>query len=256
MDSKLLRLYQLNDGYCYNSDSLFLYDFITPFLKNNTSLLDIGSGSGILGLLCARDFKISLTLVEKDCHNAFISHKNATTNKIQAKIINADFLSTSFQEKFDFIISNPPFYREGILDSKNNKIKTARNAKFLPFELLCKKVKQILHPRGHFIFCYDAKELHHIFQILQNCGFNAETSRLVYPKLTKNATLVLIQARINTKSSLKTLPPLITHEGDKQTDNSKEVQDIYKKCNTYSIKLNSQDIDLKDYDANLLTLQS
>ncbi|MFG5109162.1 methyltransferase, partial [Campylobacter lari] len=58
MDKKLLRLYQLEDGYCYNSYSLFLYDFATLFLKNNSQILDIVSGSGILGLLCARDYSI------------------------------------------------------------------------------------------------------------------------------------------------------------------------------------------------------
>lgn len=254
MDKKLLRLYQLEDGYCYNSDSLFLYDFATLFLKNNTQILDIGSGSGILGLLCARDYSIQLNAIEADPLQAFLSQKNAISNKLHANVICGDFLHTSFTQKFQTIISNPPFYREGILDSKNNRIKTARNAKFLPFELLCKKVKQILHPKGHFIFCYDAKESHHIFQTLQNHGFNTETSRLVYPKIDKKATLLLVQARINTKNSLNFLPPLITHIGEKQTDNSPEVKEIYKKCNTYSIKIHSTNIILEEKYASLLTL--
>ncbi|MFA9374886.1 MAG: methyltransferase, partial [Poseidonibacter sp.] len=43
-------LYQPKDGYCYNSDTHFLYNFIVQSLKKfkniKGELLDIGSGSG------------------------------------------------------------------------------------------------------------------------------------------------------------------------------------------------------------------
>ena len=48
---KLLRIYQITQGYCYNSDSLFLWNFIMPHLHNGDKVLEIGSGSGIIGLL-------------------------------------------------------------------------------------------------------------------------------------------------------------------------------------------------------------
>ena len=60
-------LYQPTNGYCYNSDTHFLYNFIVENLKKYKNikgeLLDIGSGSGILGLLVAKNFeKIKLIL--------------------------------------------------------------------------------------------------------------------------------------------------------------------------------------------------
>lgn len=252
MDTKLLRIYQLLDGYCYNSDSLFLFDFAKKFLKNSMEVLDIGCGSGILGLLCARDFNTQTTLIEKDIHNAYLAQKNSLLNHLESRVICADIFETKFENKFHLIISNPPFYREGILDSKNTKIAMARNEKFMPFNLLCKKIKSILHPNGHFVFCYDAKESHRIFHTLKEVGLHARFCRFVYPRIDKDATLILIEAKINSKSSLKILPPLITHHSFHQKDNTKEVQEIYKQCNTYSIKINSKDI--KDTNASLLTL--
>lgn len=252
MDTKLLRIYQLLDGYCYNSDSLFLFDFAKKFLRKSIEVLDIGCGSGILGLLCARDFSTKTTLIEKDIHNAYLAQKNSILNHIESHIIYADILETKFKNKFHLIITNPPFYREGILDSKNTKIALARNEKFMPFDLLCKKVKSILHPNGHFVFCYDAKEAHRIFYTLREIGFNARFCRFVYPRINKDATLILIEAKINSKSSLKVLPPLITHNSSNQKDNTLEVQKIYQQCNTYSIKVNSKDI--KDINASLFTL--
>ena len=242
MDSKLLRIYQLQDGYCYNSDSLILFDFIKRFIKRQKTLLDVGAGSGILGLLCGRDFGLEASLVEQDLHNAFLCAQNARLNGVRAKIFHGDFFNLQFGGKFECIISNPPFYRAGILDSQNDKIKRARNEKFLPLESLCRQVKRLLHPKGDFIFCYDAKESHRVFATLQSSGFNAQTCRFLHPRSDKDATLVLIQAKIATKASLKILPPLFTHQSKLQTDNTPEVRAIYAACNTYSIKVQSSDI--------------
>ena len=63
-------LYQPESGYCYNSDSIFLYDFINSF-KPKGKILDVGAGCGIIGLLVARDNKkVALDAVEKQA--AFI----------------------------------------------------------------------------------------------------------------------------------------------------------------------------------------
>ncbi|MDX9961718.1 MAG: methyltransferase [Aliarcobacter sp.] len=75
------------NGYCYNSDTHFLYNFICENLKKfkNTKgeLLDIGSGSGILGLLLKKDYeKIFLNQCEIKEMFQFFSLKNSQTNKI------------------------------------------------------------------------------------------------------------------------------------------------------------------------------
>lgn len=243
MDKKILKIYQLTDGYCYNSDSLFLYDFATSFLKDFDCVLEIGSGSGVIGLLCGKNYQIDLTMIEIDPFMTYLCDINAKCNKIQSRIFCEDFFKMNFENKFDVIITNPPFYRSEIINAKNERIKIARNESYMPFEKLCNHVKKILKPKGNFIFCYDAKESHRVFFTLKQAGFNAEIIRFVYPRVDKEASLLLCKARINTKSSLKILPPLFTHKSLIQTDNTQEVLEIYAKTNTYSIKVDSTSIE-------------
>lgn len=231
--SRLIRLYQLKDGYCYNSASLFLFAFARAFLKREDHVLDVGCGCGILGALCARDFGCQVSMIECDQESAYLAQINLPSASVHC----GDFLTFASQEKFDFIISNPPFYRNEILPSKNPKINLARNEKSLPLEPMLAQMKRVLKPNGTIAFCYDAKEAHRVFFALKNVGLNAEVARFVHPREKQDATLLMLKARIGSRRSIQILPPIIVHVGPGQKDHSPEVQEIYDLCNTYSIKI-------------------
>ena len=88
-----MKLFQLKDGYRYNSDSLFLWDFARKncSFKASQSLLDVGCGCGILGLLLARDFNCALSCIDIQPQNCQLAQINAGANDIKASIICADF---------------------------------------------------------------------------------------------------------------------------------------------------------------------
>jgi tRNA1(Val) A37 N6-methylase TrmN6 len=227
-----LLLYQEENGYLFNSDSHFLYDFITHFNPKG-DVLDIGSGCGIVGLLTARDFPVSLTSIDKQGHNAFLTAKNAEINRLEAKVIEDDFLTYEFDKEFDFIISNPPYYHDGVSKSQNRALHISRYATHMPIEEFIKKVKKLLKNRGHFIFCYDAKSIQELLSILKDTKLQVEDLRFVHGKYEKPSSLVLIHARVGSKSKTKIHPPLINIDKEEATD---EVKAIYQKTRTYSIK--------------------
>uniref|UniRef100_UPI004047C395 tRNA1(Val) (adenine(37)-N6)-methyltransferase n=1 Tax=Aliarcobacter sp. TaxID=2321116 RepID=UPI004047C395 len=234
-------LYQPINGYCYNSDTHFLYHFICENFKKykniNGELLDIGSGSGILGLLVTKDFeKINLNQCEIQKMFQFFSTKNAQTNKIKSNLYFGSFGEIQFDKKFDICVSNPPFYHANVVKSENESLKIARYNDSLPLENFIKKSSEILKNNGKFFFCYDAKQINEIIILLNKYKFNIEVMQFVHPKVSKDATLILIYAKKNSKSLTKIFNPLIVF--DEKNEFTLEVQEIYKKSSTHSIKVN------------------
>ncbi|MCK9161436.1 MAG: methyltransferase [Arcobacteraceae bacterium] len=232
-------LYQPQNGYCYNSDTLFLYDFILQNLQKyknpNGDLLDIGSGSGILGLLIAKsisDFKLHQVEIQDDF--CFLSSKNAYTNKIDAILFEGDFLELDFDKKFDYIVSNPPFYHHASIKSENNSLKIARYNTNFSLDNFIQKVSKTLKPKGSLFFCYDVKQINDIITTLSKYKFNLEAIRFVHPNKNKDASLVLIYAKKSSSSLLKVYPPFIVHKDDGYT---KEAIELFIKANTHSIKV-------------------
>jgi len=226
-------LYQPKSGYCYNSDSLFLYDFITRF-KPKGRVLDVGAGCGIVGLLISRDFpNIQLEAVEIQENFAEYALKNARENGIEYTLYRENFLEMDVREQYDFIISNPPFYHDGVQKSDNRMLFYARYNINLPIEAFVKKVKKILKPGGHFLFCYDASQFALVCAALQRADMRVVNVRFVHPRIEKKASLVMVHARSASRAMMQVLAPLVAFEGEKF---SQEAERIYKKAGTNSIK--------------------
>ena len=226
-------LYQPESGYCYNSDSLYLYDFISSFKPKGT-MLDVGVGCGIVGLLVARDNpKVSLSGVEKQ--EAFIGYAkiNARVNKIDYELFESDFLELPESNKYDYIVSNPPFYPKGAKKSENEMLQQARYNSSLPLEPFFKKVSRLLNPHSHFIFCYDPTLFSDICVALEKVKMRVVDVEFVHSKVDRTASLVMVHARNGSRSNMKVWPPLFAFEGNEL---SKKAQEIYAKSKTQSIK--------------------
>ena len=228
-----MNLFQPERGYRYNSDTLLLYDFIASFVPKG-EILDVGCGCGILGLLLKRDFpNVNMHLLDIQEQNCIITKANATQNAIEIEsITTSDFLEAKFEHKFDMIVSNPPFYHQGGVKSEDNTLSLSRHSSALPFEAFALKATKTLSNRGYFCFCYDAKQIDSLMAALLQNGLNVEDICFVYPKEDKEASLVLIRARKNSKTLCKVHPPLFIYTGESF---SLRVQSIFDRSQTQSV---------------------
>ncbi len=234
-------MYQPIHGYQYNSDTHILYDFVskilTKYKNKNKTVLDIGAGVGVLGLLLLRDddrFCLSFNEIQ-DTFVKFL-HINLNTNNYTADIYEGDFLTINFKQKFDIAVSNPPFYDKNVIKSTNKAKQIARYNDNLPLEKLISKASAVLKLDGKLIFCYDAKQIDDVFAFLSLYGFNIEIVRFVHPKPNSNAKIVLVYARKNSNSKTDIYAPLISF--DDRGNTSQQTKNIYKNSDIYSIKAN------------------
>ncbi|WP_086255378.1 tRNA1(Val) (adenine(37)-N6)-methyltransferase [Campylobacter vicugnae] len=224
-----LELYQLQNGYRYNSDTLFLYDFIGS--KPKGQILDVGCGCGILGLLVARDNEIKLTGIDIDPLNVQISQHNASVNGIAGEFIAEDFSKFKNDIKFDFIISNPPFYHTDVTKSQNKHIANSRYSDSLSLEEFLASCNRNIKPKGVLYFCYDAKQIGDIIPLLSKFKLNLTKLKFIYSKDNQNAKLVLIEAKKSSRSMCEVVLPLVVFDKDELSVDARE---IFNKANTIS----------------------
>ncbi len=226
-----LKLKQYQKGYRYNSDTLFLYDFLSKLVKKGR-VLDVGCGCGILALLVKKEYpRCEVDMVDLQEENVRLSLENALQNGLDVSVKQGDFLEFSEEKRYDFIISNPPFYSDGVQKSQDEHLSISRYSSYLPFEGFVQKSYKILNPKGRICFCYDAQQLHVIMYHLVKNRFGVEYLRFVHSKKEKISSLVLVAAKKNFKGMCKVLPPLVASDDDGYT---KEAKDIFEKTNTMS----------------------
>ncbi len=226
-------LYQPISGYCYNSDSIFLYDFISGF-RPEGKLLDVGCGVGIISLLLSRDFPLKTSIVDKQEKMLSYAKHNFALNGLEATSYLGDFVELQTGERFDYIISNPPFYDPRVTQSEDTHINIARYAHHLPIEGFIRRVKTFLAPRGWFIFCYDAKQIDLLLHSLRVNGINPEKIQFVHSKIDRESKLVMIAARNNSRSMTQILPPFVVF--DEKSNYLPAAAKAFEKANTHSIK--------------------
>lgn len=231
-----MKICQYKGGFRYTSDTIFLWDFASGFIKKGEAL-EIGGGSGILGLLLRRDFAINLTIVEKEPAMAKLCALNGSKNGLDVNVQNIDFLDFE-GGKYDYIVSNPPYYPDRVVKTQNTTLATARYAPSLPLDVFLQKSKKLLKPQGEIIFCYDASESVAVMgEIAKLRGAALTHIRFVHSKADKPSKLALFRIKNSSKAHLQILPPLIVM--DQNNCYTAEAAMIFEGANTDSIDIDT-----------------
>lgn len=145
---KHFSLFQDNCAMKIGTDAFVLGSLVDT--KNCKNILDIGSGTGVLGFMLNQYFNnCEVTFIEINEKVIPTLQENVKNNPINSQVITADFLSHSFDSKYDLIISNPPYFSDSTKAANSERILARDNESLAP-EPFFKKVSNLLSDTGLF----------------------------------------------------------------------------------------------------------
>ncbi|MFT4705069.1 MAG: tRNA1(Val) A37 N6-methylase TrmN6 [Bradymonadia bacterium] len=84
--------------------------------SDDVTIVDLGAGCGILGLLAAQAThggRVSLTLVERNADHAQLCRHNAQCTEAVVTVVEADLREWDADATATLVVANPPFFRAG-----------------------------------------------------------------------------------------------------------------------------------------------
>ncbi len=77
-------------------------------VKKNDEVLDIGCGTGVLGIVAAKLFNANVVFSDINQRAISLAKKNLKLNHIEGKMIESDLYGKIGKKDFDSVLSNPP----------------------------------------------------------------------------------------------------------------------------------------------------
>jgi len=138
------------------------------------SILDVGSGTGVIALMMAQRSSaqvIDAIEIDDSAYEQAVENFEASNWSDRLFCYHASF-QEFFQEiddVYDLIISNPPFFTENY-KSLNDVRNMARFEDSLPFEHLFMGVSQLLSEKGKFALIIPSREEDNVLDIAEKVG--------------------------------------------------------------------------------------
>lgn len=192
-----------------------------PRLKSGLRVCDLGSGTGLLGLLLLqRQAELRVTGVEIQSEAVALAEKAAAENGLSDRLT---FLHRDLRTvrealptgSFDLVIANPPYYpaASGRLAAED-ALRTARAEVDCTLEDICAAASYLLRWGGSFCLVHKPERLTDLFCSLRAAALEPKRLRFVCPRGHSAPSLILLEARRGGKSGLTVEAPLVLQRAD------------------------------------------
>ena len=210
-------IYQDDDYFTFSLDSVLLANFVTIKLSDKM-IIDFCCGNAPIPMLMsfrtrARIFGVEL---QKEIYDMGLDSIKENDMDKQIKIINLDVknICDKFEsECMDVVTCNPPYFKYygNSLVNDNDRKTIARHEVTINLEDVIRNAKYILKNGGTFAIVHRPDRLIEIINMMQKYNIEPKRIRFVYPKVGKEANILLVEGIKNGKSGLKIMSPLYIH---------------------------------------------
>lgn len=219
-----LYMKHVDNSYSFGIDSILLANFSK--MKQNKSLIDIGSGSGILSLACSSYYNLSKVFsIEIQKEKANLLKENIKLNEINnIEVINEDLNKVNFPNNFcDYIITNPPYYKKGAnIQNEKEEFLLSRQEIKMNLSDIFKFSNKCLKDKGKLFMIHKPERLVDI--IKESGNLKLKRIKFVQSKAFEKPVFILMEFVKNANDGLKFENPLIIY--DENNNYTKEVKEI------------------------------
>ena len=214
-----IRLIQNPDGLTFGTDAYLLAAYVRP--KKSAVAVDLGSGTGIIPLLCLTRSKAArFTAVEIQPSFCELIHRNAALNGMADKLtaLPADvrqIKADTVGGEVDLVTANPPYM------APNSGARNHTDEKYIARHEVCGTVKdfcgaagRLLKHGGRFCCVFRPERLADLFEGLRTAHLEPKRMTLVQATHAAPPSMVLVEAVKYAAPSLLVTPPLCLWEGD------------------------------------------
>lgn len=212
-----LKIIQHGQEFRFSLDSVLLAHFAT--LRTGVRAVDLGAGTGVLGLLLTARGASTACGVEINPRMAQMAQRSIELNQLEDRVsvICGDIRDQDIlpQGQWDLVVSNPPYRPLGSGKvSPLDGVATARHETAGALGDFIKAARGLLRHGGRFAMVHLAERLVEILSVMSVAGIEPKRLRLVHPMEGKQAKLLLVEGIRAGRTGLSVLPPLFIYNPD------------------------------------------
>lgn len=150
---KHFKVHQQDSAMKVGTDAVLLGAYVPVPAEAPIRVLDVGSGTGIVGLMIAQRARLArVTCVELAEPAVRESRRSVEESPFadRVQVVGADFLTYETPERYDLIVSNPPFFTD-THSAKGTERNQARHIGGLTPEGFFDRAKELLDPEGRIV---------------------------------------------------------------------------------------------------------
>ena len=229
LEYKGLKIIQNKDGFCFGVDSVLLSDYAKK-IKKNATVLDIGTGTGIISILLCKKTNLSKIYgieIQEDVADMAkrSSELNGLEDKFEVININIKDVFTKIEShSCDVVVTNPPYKKVDTgVKSSDKKQLISRHEVECTLEDIISASSKLLKDLGEFYMVHRAERLVDIMCLLRKYKLEPKNIRFVHSRSGEKPSLILVRAVRNAREFLKIDEPLIIYK-----DNGEYTDEILK----------------------------
>lgn len=179
------------------TDGCLFGAWVAEEIKKHSSvktLLDIGTGTGLLSLMIAQKNEVAIDALEIDENAAEEAEQNIHNSPWngQIRIFQADVLQWQPERKYDMVVCNPPFY-EKELNSPQPKRNIAHHSAELKLSQLLPKITELMSEKGNCFLLLPTKREVEIDKLLHLNNLQLNKKILVHQTEKHAAFRMMLQ---------------------------------------------------------------